>query len=277
MHAMISISCNMGKVEDRIREASRQPAIKDMPESRRLEAVVKAMSYIYEDLGFRNEDISATRRNVVNAANYVTIWYDHLSVKELILAFDLVNVGALDDGLPIDQNGNPDRKSYNRLGKEYISRVLNAYKMLRSRVTNCNVALIRMGDGVSDRDRAKYENESKKKTVTVYAYFRRNGKLPDWMNPITEMLTYERLAKLGLAPEYDVTDNDRQYVMSRMIASLAKSGDMGKVKAIRGYGLDHELLDNPARYKARRDALVEGLLMMVEDDIRLDDYFSVEW
>ncbi len=44
------------------------------------------------------------------------------------MAFELATTGGLDDYLPKDSQGNPDKKHYQQFNADYFAKILNAYR-----------------------------------------------------------------------------------------------------------------------------------------------------
>lgn len=54
--------------------------------------------------------------------------YNDLTTEDVKLAFELNVTGELDEYLPLDKNGRPDRNHYQSFNVQYYTKVLNAYK-----------------------------------------------------------------------------------------------------------------------------------------------------
>lgn len=51
-----------------------------------------------------------------------------MTLADIKLAFELATTGELDDYLPKDSQGNPDRKHYQQFNADYFAKILNAYR-----------------------------------------------------------------------------------------------------------------------------------------------------
>ena len=55
-------------------------------------------------------------------------YYSQMTLADIKLAFELATTGELDDYLPKDSQGNPDKKHYQQFNADYFAKILNAYR-----------------------------------------------------------------------------------------------------------------------------------------------------
>jgi hypothetical protein len=61
-------------------------------------------------------------------------YYSELTLSEIKLAFEFASIGKLDNFLPKNKDGSADKAHYQILSMNYISKILNAYKLYRDRI-----------------------------------------------------------------------------------------------------------------------------------------------
>lgn len=61
-------------------------------------------------------------------------YYSGFTLDEIRTAFELALIGDLDEYLPKDRNGNPDKNSYQLFSLEFITKILSAYKRHKGRI-----------------------------------------------------------------------------------------------------------------------------------------------
>jgi len=61
-------------------------------------------------------------------------YYSGFTLDEIRTAFELALIGDLDEYLPKDRNGNPDKNSYQLFSLEFITKILSAYKKHKGRI-----------------------------------------------------------------------------------------------------------------------------------------------
>lgn len=55
-------------------------------------------------------------------------YYSQMTLADIKLAFESATTGELDDYLPKDSQGNPDKKHYQQFNADYFAKILNAYR-----------------------------------------------------------------------------------------------------------------------------------------------------
>lgn len=55
-------------------------------------------------------------------------YYSQMTLADIKLAFELATTGELDDYLPKDRNGQPDKAHYQQFNADYFAKILNAYR-----------------------------------------------------------------------------------------------------------------------------------------------------
>lgn len=55
-------------------------------------------------------------------------YYSQMTLADIKLAFELATTGELDDYLPKDSQGNPDKKHYQQFNADYFAKILSAYR-----------------------------------------------------------------------------------------------------------------------------------------------------
>lgn len=55
-------------------------------------------------------------------------YHSDMTLADIKIAFELATTGELDEFLPKDKHGNPDKNHYQQFNADYLSKILNAYK-----------------------------------------------------------------------------------------------------------------------------------------------------
>lgn len=103
-------------------------------------------------------------------------YYSEFTISEVRTAFELALVGALDEYLPKDKNGNPDKNSYQSFSVEFITKILNAYKKYKGRVWS-KVYLITAKEErqVTEEEKEQIHKDFRKTLGGYYAEFLETG------------------------------------------------------------------------------------------------------
>ena len=247
--------------------ASTRSMIKDLPKEKAVMDVMLSLQ-----LAAQNVDYT-TGQNWANKckglAEMIIKYFYGFTIKEINLAFEYVMVGILDEYLPLNSQGQPDRTHYNKFGIEYISRVLKAYLGKKNEV----IAKIydnenKLTANVKCVDR--YCDKLRKDIYTSFLQYKYTGKRPSWPN---DYLVCRELAKVGLIQPIIITEADEQ----QAVKSLLKKARHGLInefveKCIRHLGTKHSEVGSEASFIAQRKAINRAFDEFVSDEIQLSDY-----
>lgn len=124
-------------------------------------------------------------------------YYSEFTISEVRTAFELALVGSLDEYLPKDKNGNPDKNSYQSFSVEFITKILNAYKKYKGRVWS-KVYLITAKEEkeVTEEEKDKILADFKKTLAGFYEEYLETGLLSiHFPNFIAEYLVKNGMAE----------------------------------------------------------------------------------
>lgn len=129
------VAVKLSPTEFAIAQAGTLTPIRLTSEEDLIGQVAKAARGICKDVGIRErEDPDKMKYNSTRFFTILKKHYSEFSINEVKAAFELASVGALDDYLPKDRDGNPDKNHYQAFNVEYYSKILNAYRKKRGDV-----------------------------------------------------------------------------------------------------------------------------------------------
>jgi hypothetical protein len=132
-------------------------------------------------------------------------FYD-LTIEDVKTAFELLTVGDLDNYLPTNSSGEPDRSHYQNLNADYLCKVLRAYKKRR------DVAYTNIKAAQPKPQRALPPQPTKtpaEKTRECYDNYKATGKLV-FQIPPDDVTIANFLTEKGLMAAVEVTDADKE-------------------------------------------------------------------
>lgn len=192
------------------------------------------------------------------------------------MAFEMSITGELDDFLPRGRDGQADRNHYQQFNADYVCKILNAYKGRRGAILKKAYDAKPEAEQPRDPEMEKeYREATKRDCIEAFEYYRIYGYLPD-MSPIGEMLCYNLLASVGLAPEVNVTIEEQKAILQHAINKYARNGMVGDMRRLQQAGPDAPELQHGAFVYARRKALAATFRRMVEQEINITDYIKFE-
>lgn len=235
-----------------------------------------ALRWISKDVGYRITDENEMQYLVIRTVEILKRYYPGFTLKDFRMAFEMSLTGELDDYLPKNGNGQPDRSHYQQFNAEYICKILNAYKGRRAGVMK------KAYDGIQDKEpepdpkRVEYYlNIARKNCIEAYEYYRGNGRLPE-MTSIAEMYCYEMLSAAGLADEIVVTAEEQKVIWQRTVNEFARRGMVGDVHRMEAEGIAAKDIEHGSFVLARRKALAAAFRRMAEQGINITDYIKFE-
>ena len=237
----------------------------------------KALKFIAKDVGYRETDESERGYLVVRVCEILKRYYAGLTLRDFRMAFEMSITGELDDYLPKGRDGQADRGHYQQFNAEYVCKILNAYKLRRASVLKR--AYDAMPEPEKPRDHKhdmELRNATKRECINAYEYFKEHKQLSPEISPIGEMLYYNLLASVGLAPEIVVTLDEQKAILARTINDFARRGMVGDMRRLKNAGTDAPELQFGAFKIARRKALKAAFERMAADGIILTDYIKFE-
>ena len=201
-------------------------------------------------------------------------YYSQMTLADIKLAFELATTGELDDYLPKDSQGNPDKKHYQQFNADYFAKILNAYRRKQNGVIHkAYKALPEPKKELTPEEKRYYHNQTVARCREVFLQYKYTGR---FVLGITDgMLIYDWLRKLGFANEVAGTEDDRKQAFARYMQRVAR-GFVNKYEAyhIQRKGTDAPELDFTAYEIARDKEIARTFDRMIADELQIDNYLD---
>lgn len=118
-----------------IAQAGIETPIRKIADQELVKKVATATKFICRDIGVKDwNNAEVMKYDATRFFDTLKKYYKDFSFKEVKLAFELAAVGELDEWLPRDKNGNPDKNHYQAFSLEYYTKILNAYRAKKNKV-----------------------------------------------------------------------------------------------------------------------------------------------
>lgn len=257
------LSC-LNPIDREILVSSTKKSISDYTLEELTAHVGKLSAMIAKDAGIKQVDTYSATRFVDILRKY----YYSLSLSEVKIAFELGMTGQLDEYLPKDKNGHPDRHHYQSFSIDYVTKILNAYKRKFSEIeTKVYTALPAPKKVITDREKQFYINHCRRTVRNAFILYKYKGLIPLQMN---DMLVYSELERMGYAEPIEVVQSDMKSAVSRLINKQHKKVLNDFVgSCIRTMGVKHDSVPGEAYIIARQRAIRETFDWMIRNDIAL--------
>lgn len=201
-------------------------------------------------------------------------YYSQMTLADIKLAFELATTGELDDYLPKDSQGNPDKKHYQQFNADYFAKILNAYRRKQIGVIHkAYKALPEPKKELTPEEKRYYHNQTVARCREVFLQYKYTGR---FVLGITDgMLIYDWLRKLGFANEVAGTEDDRKQAFARYMQRVAR-GFVNKYEAyhVQRKGTDAPELDFTAYEIARDKEIARTFDRMIADELQIDNYLD---
>ena len=197
-----------------------------------------------------------------------------MTLADIKLAFELATTGELDDYLPKDSQGNPDKKHYQQFNADYFAKILNAYRRKQNGVIHkAYKELPEPKKELTPEEKRYYHNQTVARCREVFLQYKYTGR---FVLGITDgMLIYDWLRKLGFANEVAGTEDDRKQAFARYMQRVAR-GFVNKYEAyhVQRKGTDAPELDFTAYEIARDKEIARTFDRMIADELQIDNYLD---
>ena len=267
------VAKSLSRVEKFIFAASTKMQIAEIDDGTLVVKTGQMFRFIAMDVGYiipnNSEDWAYTCTRLLDILKK---YYSHMTLADIKLAFELATTGELDDYLPKDSQGNPDRKHYQQFNADYFAKILNAYRRKQNRVIHkAYKAVPEPKKELTPEEKRYYHNQTVARYREVFLQYKYTGRFV--LGYADGMLIYDWLRKLGFANEVAGTEGDRKQAFARYMQRVAR-GLVNKYEAynVQRKGADASELDFTAFAIARDKEIARTFDRMIADELQIDNY-----
>ena len=203
-------------------------------------------------------------------------YYSQMTLADIKLAFELATTGELDDYLPKDSQGNPDKKHYQQFNADYFAKILNAYRRKQNGVIHkAYKALPEPKKELTPQQISQFEIQRQWRNRYIFLCYKYTGKLILGLND--DMFLYEWLQKCGLADDVQVKEDDRKEAFARYMQRVAR-GMINQYTAfqVRREGTESPEIDFTAFEVARKKEIIKAFDRMIAEEMQVDNYMRFQ-
>ena len=201
-------------------------------------------------------------------------YYSQMTLADIKFAFELATTGELDDYLPKDRNGQPDKAHYQQFNADYFAKILNAYRRKQNGVIHkAYQALPEAKKELTPEQKRYYHNDIESRNRLAFLQYKYTGRVD--FGIAGEMFVYDWLVKVGLADTVKETEDDRREALGRFLARAAR-GFVNEftVYHVRKDGTKSKEIDYTAFEVARRKEIIKAFDRMIADGLQVDNYLN---
>lgn len=264
-------------VEKYIFAASTKTQISEMDDGILISKTAQMFRFIAMDVGYiipQNEnDWQYIQTRLVDILKR---YYSYLTLADIKLAFELATTGELDDFLPRDSQGNPDKKHYQQFNADYFAKILKAYKQKQTDVIDkAYKAIPEKNNEISPEQIRRFEIQRQWRNRYIFLCYKYTGKLI--LGLTDDMFLYEWLQKCGLADDVQVKEDDRKEAFARYMQRVAR-GMINQYTAfqVRRKGTESPEIDFTAFEVARKKEIIKAFDRMIAEEMQVDNYMKFQ-
>lgn len=265
----------LNPVEKYIFAASMKTQISEIDDETLVTKLANMLKCIAMDVGFIIPRITEDWQYIqARTLDILKRYYSNFTLSDIKLAFELATTGELDEFLPKDRQGNPDKNHYQQFNADYISKILNAYKRKQNVIidkafkvlpepkTTFTPAMIR-----------EFEIQRQWRNRYIFLCYKYTGKLI--LGLTDDMFLYEWLQKCGLADDVQVKEDDRKEAFARYLQRVAR-GMINQYTAfqVRRKGTESPEIDFTAFEVARKKEIIKAFDRMIAEEMQVDNYMK---
>ena len=171
-------------------------------------------------------------------------YYSFMTYKEVELSFELLLTGALDEYLPKNAINQPDRSHYQSFSKEYVTKILNAFKGYKNSLWSKANKLLPKSEAFVDENQKKEFRQSLLLDVTSkYNHYRETKEKPFFRVPFLVMNLF---IDAGIVSGYPEIDEERREIAYHklMTNDFIHSSEKRNVIDLKKSGKLHERLQS---------------------------------
>ena len=197
-----------------------------------------------------------------------------MTLADIKIAFELATTGELDEFLPKDKYGNPDKNHYQQFNADYFAKILKAYKQKQNVVIDKAFKVLPEPKGeMTPQQIRQFEIQRQWRNRYIFLCYKYTGKLI--LGLTDDMFLYEWLQKCGLADDVQVKEDDRKEAFARYMQRVAR-GMINQYTAfqVRRKGTESPEIDFTAFEVARKKEIIKAFDRMIAEEMQVDNYMK---
>lgn len=232
----------LSKVDQRIFvESTRKLISEEESEEKKIEYLGIIFIGVCSDFGLNAPERSAVKSVFSSIFDVVDLYFDDLSFAEVKLAWRLLAVGELDNYLPKDRYGNPDKNHYGSLNVDYVTKVLKAYRKRKADMMAKTTALLPDKPKATPEQERAFLNVQANNFIFAIMKYKYSGRFKMESDRIISESTFKYMERLGYDMDTIPTYEDKKLALAqfkgRPINSFAQ---VFEKECLATVGIEHE-------------------------------------
>lgn len=266
----------LSKVDQRIfAESTRKLISEEESEEKKIEYLGIIFIGVCHDFGLNAPERSAVKSVFSSIFDVIDLYFDDLSFAEVKLAWRLLAVGELDNYLPKDRYGNPDKNHYGSLNVDYVTKVLKAYRKRKADMMAKTTALLPDKPKATPEQERAFLNVQANNFIFAIMKYKYSGRFKAESDSLISESTFKYMERLGYDMDTIPTYEDKKLALAqfkgRPINSFAQ---VFEKECLATFGIEHEAVYFRALMIAKKRLLFRYWdEMLIEEDSIKDLYY----
>ncbi|WAX07589.1 hypothetical protein BK649P1_00025 [Bacteroides phage BK649P1] len=266
----------LSKVDQRIFvESTKRLISEEESEEKKIEYLGIIFIGVCSDFGLNAPERSAVKSVFSSIFDVIDLYFDDLSFAEVKLAWRLLAVGELDNYLPKDRYGNPDKNHYGSLNVDYVTKVLKAYRKRKADMMSKTTALLPDKPKATPEQERAFLNVQANNFIFAIMKYKYSGRFKAESDRLISESTFKYMERLGYDMDTIPTYEDKKLALAqfkgRPINSFAQ---VFEKECLATFGIEHEAVYFRALMIAKERLLFRYWdEMLIEEDSIKDLYY----
>ena len=266
----------LSKVDQRIfAESTRKLISEEESEEKKIEYLGIIFIGVCSDFGLNAPERSAVKSVFSSIFDVVDLYFDDLSFAEVKLAWRLLAVGELDNYLPKDRYGIPDKNHYGSLNVDYVTKILKAYRKRKADMMEKTTALLPDKPKATPEQERAFLNVQANNFIFAIMKYKYSGRFKMESDRLISESTFKYMERLGYDMDTIPTYEDKKLALAqfkgRPINSFAQ---VFEKECLATFGIEHEAVYFRALMIAKKRLLFRYWdEMLIEEDSIKDLYY----
>ena len=263
----------LNPVEKYIFAASTKTPISEIDDAKLVENLSMLFKRIAMDVGYiipQNEnDWNYIQSRLLDILKR---YYSDITLADIKMAFELATTGELDEFLPKDRQGNPDKNHYQQFNADYFAKILKAYKQKQTDVIDKAYKALPTADPNINPDIERYYHKERQlRNRYIFLRYKYTGVAEFELSD--EMFIYDWLVKVGIADAVEATEGDRKEAYARFMQRVSR-GMVNQYTAFQvgRKGTESPEIDYTAFEVARKKEIIKAFDRMIAEEMQIDNY-----
>lgn len=266
------LMAGLSKIETYIFSASTKLQINELTDDILVKKSAQLFRFIAIDVGYTIPSQNDWSYICTRLLDVLKRYFSNLTLSEIKLAFELALTGGLDDYLPRDSRGEPDKKHYQQFNVDYFSKILNAYIKKRGEVIE-KVYKSLPAPEIQVEEKEKYHQLSFNRLLNVFLRYKYKGTFR--LGLVDGMFFYNILKKSSIIDEIKEQDEDRRMALSIYMQRVAKGlANRYEAYRVQQKGIYSPELDFTAFEIARDKEIQRAFYFIVSNEIQMTDLLT---